>query len=154
MANGQLIAEGAYQYTNGNAPIGRETWEISQLGHGGIIVTSRAEFTAPLPHSWTFTFELSRAWSPLQLTIRSERDGAPLISNQRVEGERWIAEVEGAGAERANFELPFSDQHEVDFASPLFNTITLLRVAPQQNQLREFDVIFIDPESLAPLADR
>jgi hypothetical protein len=151
MAKGQLIAEGTYQYGADSESNGRETWQISQLGHGGIVVTSRAEFPS---YNWNLTYELGRAWSPVSLTIRREAEGKITTAAQRAEGDRWTAQVQVGDGETQNFELPFSNQHEVDFASPLFNTVTLLRTALNVGDARELDVIFIEPESLVPTADR
>ncbi len=158
MAKGKLIAEGTNQFFTNGANTGHEQWQISQLGHGGILLTSRAEFTAPHPvapgkQTWNFTYEVDRSWSPVSLSIRLEREGQMLTTTQRAEADRWVAQVESAG-ETKNYELPFSNQHEVDFGSSLFNTVTLLRTRLPVGSSRELDVIFVMPDSLIPNPDR
>lgn len=152
MSKGQLLAEGIYQHYADGTAIGSETWQISQLGHGGIIIASRAEFQPGTAANWNFTCELDRTWSPLALTLRVERDGQVQTSTQQVEGERWIAQVESGGTSLTH-ELPFSKQHEIDFGSPLFNTVTLLRTRLQVGASRDLDVVFIPSDSLTPTAD-
>ncbi len=153
MAKGQLLAEGLYQWFGGEASIGRETWQISQLGHGGIVITSRGEFTSPSPWSWNYSYELDRAWAPLSVSIRLDRGEQSRSSTQRVAGDRWVAQVETDG-DTLSYELPFSSQHEVDFRSPLFNTVTLLRTRLQVGANRDLDVIYIAADSLVPTPDR
>ncbi len=158
MAKGKLLAEGTNQFFTDGANTGHEQWQISQLGHGGIIITSRAEFTAPhpvapQPQTWNLTYEVDRAWSPVALSLRLEHDGQILTTTQRAETNRWVAQVE-SGSETKNYELPFSNRHEVDFGSTLFNTVTLLRTRPPVGSTRELDVIFVDPASLIPTAQR
>ncbi len=153
MAKGILIAEGSYQFSDNGAQTGRETWQISQLGHGGIIISSRGEFTTPNDTNWNLTFELDKSWSPLSLTIRTEQNGQVKSSTQRAENDRWVARIETGGDVLTN-ELPFSKQHEVDFGSPLFNTVTLLRTRLPVGQSRDLDVVFIPSDSLVPTPDK
>ncbi len=153
MAKGQLMAEGTYQWSVDGTQTGRETWQISQLGHGGIIVASRAEFTTPNASNWNLTFELDRSWSPLSLTVHVATEGQALASRQHREEDRWLAEVE-SGGQTSTYEQPFSSAHEVDFGSPLFNTVTLLRTRLPVGASRDLDVVFIPTDSLVPTADR
>ena len=156
MAKGKLLTEGTNQFFTDQVERGRETWQISQLGHGGILITSRAEFSAPHPvapqgGSWNLTYEVDRAWSPVSLTLRVEQEGHVLNSTQRVAGDRWVAEIDNAG-QVASYELPFSNKHEVDFGSTLFNSVTLLRARLPVGASRDLDVIFVQPDSLVPAA--
>lgn len=158
MAKGKLLAEGTNQFFSRGANNGHEQWQISQLGHGGILLTSRAAFTAPhlvapQAQGWSLTFEVDRAWSPVSLSIRLEQDGQVTTTTQRVEGKNWVAQIERGGEVR-NYELPFTNQHEVDFGSTLFNTVTLLRARLPVGSARDLDVIFVEPASLVPTANR
>ncbi len=158
MAKGKLLAEGSNQFFSEGAERGHETWQISQLGHGGIIITSRAEFSGPhlvAPHggSWNLTYEVDRGWAPVSLTLRLEQDGKVLTSTQRADGDRWVAEIDNAG-QITNYELPFSNKHEVDFGTTLFNTVTLLRARLPVGASRDLDVIFIETDTLVPTADK
>ncbi len=153
MAKGKLLAEGTNQWLNDGKGIGRENWQIAQLGHGGILITSLAEFTSPEEYSWNVVYEVDRSWSPVTLSIRLEEHGHAVTSTQRAEGERWTARVDNAG-QATDYQLPFSPQHEVDFRSPLFNTITLLRARLPVGSSRDLEVVFVEPESLIPVYDK
>ncbi len=153
MARGQLVAEGTYEYFSAGASAGQETWQISQLGRGGIVISSRAEFSAPEAYIVNLDFELTRAWSPRSLTIRLEQNGEVLNSTQRIAGNKWLAQVEGARV--ANYELPFSNQHEVDVRrSALTVMVTLVRTTLPFGQTRELDVIFVRVPSLEAITER
>lgn len=159
MAKGKLLAEGAHQYFADGSNVGHENWQVSQLGHGGIIITSRAEFTGEQARTWNLTYELDRAWSPVSLTIRLEHRGRTVTTNQRAANHNWTALVQTTGdvdpaLREQNYELPFSPQSEVDFGSTLFNTVTLLRTRLPVGAARDLDVVFIQPDSLVPTADK
>lgn len=116
------------------------------------IIAQRSLFRTLINQS-SVTYEVDRAWSPVSLAIRLERDGHVTTTTQRVEEDRWVAQTENGG-EVKNYDLPFSNQHEVDFGSTLFNTITLLRTRLPVGSARDLDVIFVEPTALVPTAER
>lgn len=153
MARGELIAEGLYQLRDEEGDRGRETWQLSRLGHGGLVVSTRLDQTRPAVESWIVSYELSNKWAPRGLSIRLESDGGWVRTEQRAERGRWTARVESpAGAQE--FALEFGPESEVAFPSPLFRTITLVRTAVAIGQSRALDVILIQPGSLAPVAEQ
>lgn len=149
---GTLIAEGACTVHIGEESIGRETWQFSKLAHGGLLFTSRAERAQPQPATWNFTFEISQHWAPLLFSIRLDTAGKTTTSEQRAAGTQWLARVEPRGEPAHDWALDFSGKHEIGFLSPVFATITLVRLNLQVGQSRECDAVLIDGTTLEPRA--
>ncbi len=153
MARGVLVAEGTYHYLEGENDLGRETWQLSRLGHGGHVFDVRTDFLRPHAQSWVVTYELSAKWAPRGVTLRSEHDHQIMRAEHRAQGKQWRARVNSpAGAQ--DFALDFSPKHEVVFVSPIFASVVLVRLALNTGQSREVDGIAIQSGSLAPLAEK
>ncbi len=152
MAKGSLLAEGSYQYSRRGENEGLEQWQISQMGHGGIIITAKAQFTGPSPYTRSYTYELDRAWSPVSLMMRLEQSGTSLITTQRLQGDKWVAHTEGPAVTNGDLTLDFPAGHQVDFESPLAKTVILLRTRLQVGQEKDVDIVLVDPHSLTPNA--
>ncbi len=153
MAKGKLLAEGTYQFTEDGAERGHATWQISQLGHGGIIITSHAEYSLPVARTVDLTYEVDRGWAPVSLSLRSNANGEVLNSTQRAAGEVWTAQIDKAG-EVTNYEVPFSNNHLLEHFSPLTTAVSLLRTRLPVGGTKDFDVVAIDPDSFVPVSGK
>ena len=150
-AKGQLVAEGAYTHHHGDATTGHSTWQFSKLAHGGLLLDSRTTFTDP-PTEYHFTYQVTQHWSPTLVTLRVEAGGKTVTSEQRAAGAQWRAHIEPRGEVARESAVDFTPKHEVSFASPLFTTVTLVRLNLQIGQSREVDAVRIDPQTLEPRA--
>lgn len=149
---GQLIAEGAYAFQRGDASLGHATWQFSKLAHGGLLFDSQVTLTHAPPSTHHFTYEVTQHWLPEMFTIRVDADGKTHTSEQRAAGTKWNARVEPRGEPAREYAVEFSPQHEVTFDSPLFATVSLVRLHLPVGQSREVDAVSIDFGTLEPRA--
>ena len=148
---GQPVAEGAYITTRGEETIQRETWQLARMARG-LIFTSRAEQTPTQPQNWNFSYVVTQNWSPAEFSIHLEANGQAVASEQRVQGSQYIARIEPRGGESKEHALEISPQHQLDYASPLFAAVTLIRLNLQVGQSREVDAVRIPLPALEPHA--
>lgn len=153
-AKGTLIAEGLYALERGETTTGRETWQLVKLAHGGMQFASRAETTQPKAMAWTFTYEITQRWAPLSFTIRLDNQGRDITSEQRAAGSQWLAHAEPRGESARDHAVPFAPHHAIEFPSPLFRAVSLVRLNLQVGQSTEVDAVDIDGTTLEPRAAR
>ncbi len=149
---GQLIAEGTYTFQRGETSIGHATWQFSKLAHGGLLFDSHVTLTHAPPSTHHFTYEVTQHWLPESFTIRVDADGKTYTSEQRAAGTKWNARVEPRDEPAREYAVEFSPQHEVTFDSPLFATVSLVRLHLPVGQSREVDAVSIDFGTLEPRA--
>ncbi|HEY6042858.1 MAG TPA: hypothetical protein VIX58_12070 [Anaerolineae bacterium] len=153
MARGVLIAEGVYHYIIGTNETAREAWTLSRLGHGGNVFDTRIDSVKPTKQSWVVTYELTSKWLQRGVTIRVDQDHQVMRTEQTARAKKWSAHVESpAGAQ--DFTLDFSPSHQVWFASPIFASVVLVRIAPAEGNSSELETIVIQPGSLAPTIEK
>ncbi|MBI4789550.1 MAG: putative glycolipid-binding domain-containing protein [Chloroflexi bacterium] len=137
---GQPVAEGAYITTRGEETVRRETWQLARMARG-LIFTARAEQIQPQPATWNFDYTLTQNWDPAEFSIHREAEGQTLASEQRVQGARYSARITPRGGEPKEYTLEISAKHQLDFPSPLFTAVTLIRLNLQVGQTREVDAV-------------
>ncbi len=149
---GQLIAEGTYVTARGAETVERETWQLSQIAHGVMLFTNRAETSQPQARTWSFTYEITPNWDPVSVTIRVDADGKTTTSEQRAEGARYTAHIEPRGETARDLALDFGAQHQLIFPSPVFIAVALVRLNLQVGQSRDADGVEITLPTLEPRA--
>ncbi|MDE3091421.1 MAG: putative glycolipid-binding domain-containing protein [Chloroflexota bacterium] len=149
---GTLVVEGAYTHHHGDTATGHETWQLHKLAHGGMVFTSRVEWTAPQVAALNFTFEISQHWAPVHFAARRDEDGKTLSTEQRAADAQWRAHIETRGETPTELALDFSGKHEIGFASPLHSAVTLVRLNLQVGKSQDADAIWIDPKTFTPRA--
>lgn len=151
-AKGTLIAEGIYTLHHGNTSTGTENWRLEKLAHGGLVLSSNAELSRPKALKWNFTFEINQHWAPVRFTIHLESDGKLLASEERAEGANWQVRLTPHGEAPKDSTMPFSGKHEVYFPSPLFNSVTLVRLNLQVGKAADVETIVLNLLTLEPRA--
>lgn len=147
---GQTVAEGAYTTLRNDETVGHETWLLSKMAHSGLLFTSHEEETGSQPMSWNLSYQLTQHWVPTNLTVRTEKANQTLSSEQQIEGARYVARIESHGAEPREVTLEWNGKSQVDFPSPIFAAVTLIRLNLQVGQSQTVDAVLVTPQSLEP----
>lgn len=151
-AKGTLIADGVYTHHHGNTDTGTENWRLEKLAHGGLVLSSNAELSRPKSLKWNFTFEINQHWAPVRFNAHLDSDGKTLASEQYADGAVWRVRVTSHGQEPKDSTLAFSGKHEVYFPSPLFNSVTLVRLNLLVGKAADVETVVLNLLTLEPRA--
>ncbi len=150
---GQPLAEGTYTVTRDDTQVGRETWQLTKKAHGGLLFSSTAERTQAQPIHWDLTYEVTQHWTPEALSIHFRSDGQEQASEQHFEGTRYIAMTRPAGSPEADQVvriLELNARQPVEFPSPIFTAVTLVRLNLQVGQTQPIDAVEVTAPTLEP----
>ncbi len=147
---GTLVAEGAYTLHQGQTPLGRETWRLEKLAHGGLVFDSDLEPQTSPSSTRHFDYEITQNWAPVLFSFRGEREGKLLLGEQRASGAQWLAHIEPHGETARDLAVDFGPQWQVTAASPLFLAVVLVRLNLQVGQSHAVDAVQIDLATFEP----
>jgi hypothetical protein len=117
-------------------PVGHEAFRCA-AGPAGWRWFSEIETSVPEPHREVVDFVTTHGWRPLRLRI----DTGSHALEAEVRGERLVGRRDDDPVD-----LPFGDETELDYLSPVFNAVTANRLG----RTAEIDVVFLDPVTIEP----
>jgi len=143
MSTGRLTG-GTWVLWEHGEPVAEETWQREDTPEGPVWRSAiRSNFPWPYRTHLTLALTPDLAWR--ELLIRLEREGeAPVEYRGHPEEAMWLA-LRRAGTEESHGFYDWEPRMEIDYPSPLFNTLTLKRLALQEGEARELQVYAIDP---------
>lgn len=149
----QINRKGIYQDfdTRGNV-ITDERWQAKTLRDGSIYVENETVRVAPFdePRSDSVTMILDRDLRLAEFTIHGlfgQRESRICVVGEDRAEATLCWRNRGDVHERR---IAWRDDLEIDFASPLFNMVTVWRSKLQAGQSRSFDAWLLDPVSFEP----
>lgn len=134
--------------------VGTETWSSERTERGGLKLTSRIEMLTPEPNTQAFEIDLDSDLTPVALRLRFEHRDSSIRSRQWATADYWVAEIRRPGQDTEQVSLRISEDTGVDFGSPLFNTLTINRLALEPGESRDIEVVFVSVPEFIPNLER
>ncbi len=141
---------GGYRITEGGRAVGREEWKLFTEGER-IVLRSRIMREFPEPSLENLRLDLDHGWGYRSLVIIGQRgDGYSRTYEGAAKGDRWRAQVTTSGGEIQEWEFPWDASRELDCRSPLFNGLTLKRLALGEGHGATLRILFMEPGTYLP----
>jgi hypothetical protein len=134
--------------------VGTETWSSERTDRGGLKLASRIEMSIPEPNTQTFEIDLDTDLTAIALRLRIDLQDASIRSRQWASADYWVAEIRRPGQDTEQVSLKITEATEVDFGSPLFNSLTINRLALDPGEGRDLEVVFVSLPEFVPSLER
>ncbi len=145
-----IVLSGEWKIMNGKkTPVGSERWKLEETPTQ-IIWNSTIDRNSPFPHREELSLKATpRNWKIEILEILSIGNGRREKFQAKRGETRLQVEMQRDGDER-KFSIPISDSTEIDYLSPVFNTVTFHRLRLRREESREIEAVYISPVSTKP----
>ncbi len=142
-----IVLSGEWKIMNGKkTPVGSERWRLEETPPQ-IIWNSTIDRNSPFPHKEELRLKATpRNWKIETLEILSIGNGRREKFQAMREGTSLQGGINCDGDEK-RFSIPMSDSTEIDYLSPVFNTVTFHRLRLRRGESREIEAIYISPVS-------
>jgi len=142
-----VIVKGRYEITRDGTRIADERFRF--LGH---TIESDVQLDWPAPHAQKLRITLDTARKPVEIEVELVQGGETTRGRYRTDRASRMLRVliqppQGASIEQL---LPFSEQAEVGFPSPLFSFVTVGRLRLRPGERRDVDAVVVQVPTLMP----
>ncbi len=141
------VLSGEWEVTNGKkTPVGSERWSLEEQP-SLIVWNSVIERNSPFPHREELSLKATpRSWKIETLVILSIGNGRTEKFLAKRDKTSLQGEIRHDGDEK-KFSISISDSTEIDYLSPVFNTVTFHRLRLRRGESREIEAVYISPVS-------
>jgi hypothetical protein len=140
---------GLYRVLEDGIDIGTEVW-TREVGTDQIRLTSLVTRTDEDEYEEEIEIILEPNWRPLQVNIdRETADGNRRYVGRRV-GSAWISQIVRESGPMRTATLEFDEGTHVDYFTAHTNSVTMHRLALEEETGQEISVVFIDPDTWTP----
>jgi hypothetical protein len=140
---------GLYRVLEDGVDIGTEAW-TREIGDDQIRLTSITTRTDEQEYEEEIEIILEPDWRPLQVNIdRDTADGNRRYVGRRV-GSAWISQIVRESGPMRTATLEFDEHTHVDYFTAHTNSVTMKRLALEEETGTEISVVFIDPDTWTP----
>jgi hypothetical protein len=140
---------GLYRVLEDGIDIGTEVW-TREVGADQIRLTSVVTRTDEDEYEEEIEIILEPNWRPLQVNIdRETAEGNRRYVGRRV-GSAWISQIVRESGPMRTATLEFDEATHVDYFTAHTNSVTMHRLALEEETGQEISVVFIDPDTWTP----
>jgi hypothetical protein len=141
------VFSGEWKLLNGKeTPIGSERWSLKETPTL-IVWHSVIDRNSPFPHREELSLKATpRSWKIESLKILSTGNGR----TDKLQAKRNTTSLQchiHRDSDERKFSMPMSDSTEIDYLSPVFNTVTFHRLRLRRRESREIEAVYISPVS-------
>lgn len=143
------LTAGTWVLREGGEPVAVESWRREDTPDGPEW-RSHIRSSFPWPHEARLHLALDPQlrWRFLRIETQREGEDASTAYEGRPEGNLWVGTRTAEGEEAHGF-YAWDARSELDFPSPLFNTVTLLRLGLEVGDAREVEAYMLEPFAYA-----